>query len=342
MGSPTNYPNGLTSLGIPVIPPGIPFGMQSKCYFVAPYRSGSENGASDSNDGLTPRRALKTISAAHDKCVADRNDVVFVLASGNSAAETTDDLTATLTWSKDLTHLVGVTPGNMFGSRARIGTQTTGITPLVNVTANGCLIQGISIFHGVSGDNTGLVAAQVTGDRNVFRNCHFAGGGISTTADDTGMRSLKLSGASECLFENCIIGLDTVTRGTTANAELEIDNGSTTDGCARTIFRGCKFVTYGSSTHLMVIVDADGIDRYVMFENCEFLNPIDSATTALTECFSVAAGTSPSGSILLKDCSNFGCGPWEADVESARLYVIGHAKTASTDGVGLYGAPESP
>lgn len=339
----TTYGDQLFHFGGVPVPLAAPFGMNSKAFFVAPYRTGSENGASDGNDGLTPSRALKTIAAAYAKCTADKNDTVYVLASGNSAAETTDDLTDTLTWAKDLTHLIGVTPGNLFGGRARIGTQTTGISPLVNITANGCLIQNIHVFHGVSADQTGLIAVQVTGDRNVFRNCHFAGGGVSTTADDAGMRSLKLSGASECLFEDCVIGLDTIDRSTTANAELELDNGSTSDGCARTWFRRCKFVTFGSGAHAMVIVDADGVDRYVGFDDCSFLNGgIQAGGSALNEVFACAAGTSPNGAIVLKDPLAYGCGPWEADVETARVVVLGHTAPASTDGSGLAGAPESP
>lgn len=328
--------------GVPLLP-SIPFGMRSNHYFVAPYRSGSENGASDGNDGKTPRRALKTISAALSKCTEDENDVVWVIASGNSAAETTDDLTETLTWSKDLTHLIGVTPGNMFGGRARIGTQTTGITPLVNVTANGCLFQNIHVYHGVTSDQTGLIAVQVTGDRNVFRRCHFAGGGTSGTSDDAGMRSLKLSGAAECLFEDCVIGLDTTDRSTTANAELEFDNGSTVDGCARTVFRRCHLTTFGSGAHAMVIVDADGIDRYVLFDDCVFTNGgIQSGGSALNEVFACTASSSPAGAIILKDPLAYGCGPWEADVETGRVIVLGHPTPASTDGSGLAGAPESP
>jgi hypothetical protein len=320
--------------GVPV-PPGIPFGIDSRAIFCAPYRTGSENGASDSNDGKTPRRAVKTLSKALSLARADKNDTVFMIASGNSAAETTDDLTASLDWNKDLVHLVGINAGGMVSQRSRIGTQTTGISPLINFTGNGCHVSGIHVFHGVSGDQTGLIAAQVTGDHNVFRNCHFAGGGISTTADDAGMRSLKLSGAAENLFDNCVIGLDTVTRAGTANAELEIDNGGTTDGCARTIFRDCLFPTYGTTNHVFVIVDADGIDRWVLFERCKFINAIQSGATALTEAFAVAAGTSPGGLVLLKDCTLVGATDWEASGESGRVYIDGAAPTNNTSGLAV-------
>lgn len=321
--------------GVPV-PAGAPFGMDSKSYFVAPYRTGSENGASDSNDGKTPRRALKTLSAAFDKCRDNKNDVIYMLASGNSAAETTDDLTASLAWNKDLVHLVGVTPGSLHSSRARIGTQTTGITPLVNVTGSGCLFQNISIYHGVTADNTGLICWQDAGNRNVYKNVHFGGGGISTTADDAGMRSLKLAGGGERYFQKCVIGLDTVDRSTTANAELELA------GAVRDVFDDCIFNTYGSGAHAMVIVGATGLDRYALFRRCQFINPIQSGTTALTECFSITAGTSPNGAVILQDCLSYGCGPWEADVETARLVILSHPTPASTDGSGLAGPPESP
>lgn len=332
----TNFPNGISSLGVPMIPMGVPFGMGSKSFFVAPYRAGSENGASDGNDGTSPRRALKTISAALDKCTADKNDVVYVIASGNSAAETTDDLTATLAWNKDLTHLIGVNPGPMHSSRSRIGTQTTAITPLVNVSANGCMIANISAFHGVTADQTGLVCWEDSGNRNVYHNVHFAGGGITTTADDAGMRSLKLSGGGERLFKNCVIGINTMDRTTTANAELELA------GSVRDVFEDCIFDTYGSGAHAMVIVGATGLDRYALFRRCSFINPIQSATTALNECFACTAGTSPNGAVILQDCLSYGCGPWEADVETARVVLLGHPTPASTDGAGLAGAPESP
>lgn len=320
--------------GVPV-PFGAPFGMRSKTFFVAPYRT-TANGASDGNDGLTPGRALKTIAAAYGKCTDNNNDVVYVLGSGAAAAETTDDFTATLTWAKDMCHLIGVSPGGRFSSRCRIGTQTTGITPLVDVTASDCLFANIQAFHGVTADQTGLICWRDSGSRNVYQNVHFAGGGISTTADDAGMRSLKLAGGGERVFKDCVIGLDTVDRSTTANAELELA------GAVRETFDDCTFVTYGSGAHAMVIVTATGLDRFALFRRCQFINPIQSATTALNEVFSCTAGTSPNGACILQDPLAYGCGPWEADVETGRVIVLGHTAPASTDGSGLAGAPESP
>ena len=57
---------------------------------------------------------------------------------------------------------------------------------------------------------------------------------------------------------------------------------------------------------------------------------------------SMTAGTSPNGAIILQNPLAYGCGPWEADVETARVVLLGHPTPASTDGSGLAGPPESP
>lgn len=332
----TAFPGGVSSMGFPVIPAGVPFGPDSLVLFVAP------GTGSDGNRGTDWRKPLATLSKAHTLARANKNDVIFMMAQSNTASATTDYQAATLTWSKDMVHLVGINAGGMIGQRSRIAASAVSVSPLVNVTANACYFHGIQVFHGVSADQAGYIAFQVAGDRNVFKRCHFAGGGVTTTADDAAMRSLKLTGASENYFEDCTIGLDTITRSTTANYELEFDNGSQADGCARNVFRKCMFLTYGSGAHAMVIVDADGIDRFAYFDDCMFINPIQSGTTALTECFSVTAGTSPDGVVLLRNPISYGCGPWEADTETGRVIVLGHTAPASTDGSGLAGAPESP
>src|SRR3990167_5971325 len=106
----TAFPNGVSSFGIPVLSSNIPFGVNSRVYFVAPYRT-TANGASDGNDGLSPRRALKTVfgtSGAFSKCRDNKNDTIIMIPSGDSAAETTGDIDAAQDWNKDLVHLIGL------------------------------------------------------------------------------------------------------------------------------------------------------------------------------------------------------------------------------------------
>jgi hypothetical protein len=292
---------------------------QGRGYFVKP-RTG-QTGAR----GTSPEHGLKTILAAYNKCVTGRNDVVRLMAEGNTASETTDYQLASLVWAKNQTHLIGDLP-IAFSSRSRIATQTVSISPLLDITGSGCVFANISVYHGVTADQLGLLCVRVSGERNYFKNCHFAGGGIATTADDAGMRSLQLVGGGENVFEDCVIGIDTMDRAGTANAELEFLTST-----ARNIFRRCYFVTNGSVAHAHVIVAATGIASFAIFDNCVFIN---SGGTALTEVFSCTAGD---GHLICKDCLAWNSGPWEADVETARVVIAPN----STD-QGLAGAPESP
>ena len=287
----TNFPNGLSSMGVP-LPSGVPFGPNSRSYFVD-----GANG-SDGNSGLSSGRALKTISAAHSLCVAGRNDVVYVM--GNGATSGTARETATLTWSKNATHLIGVAAPGLVAQRARISTasSTSAVTPILTVSGSGCLFAGLHLFQDFSTDAANI-CVEITGERNVFQRCHIAGGGTNTGADNAGMRSLKITGGSgngEHLFEDCVIGLDTVERGAAASAEMEIDGAS-----PRNIFRRCLFIARtDAAAHDMVLIGVGGIDRYLIMEDCIFWNDITGGGTAMDELFNLDA--SSGGAVLLMNC----------------------------------------
>lgn len=320
----TNFPNGVSSFGVPVLPAAIPPG--GTVFFVD-----QANGL-DSNDGLTPSSALLTLSRAHTLMTTNKNDVAIIIGSTSSIAVRES---ATLTWSKSMCHIIG-TSVNRISHRCSIrATSGVNFTPLVNVTGSGCIFANFHVFHGYDSAAT-QIAWQDGGQRNAYFNVHIGGMGHATAAAQAGSRSLKLTGGGERLFKDCVIGVDTTDKTTTANAELEIA------GAVREVFENCTFLTYGSGAHAMVLLTATGLDRFALFDRCTFINPIQSATTALTECFSCSAGTSPNGAVILKDPLAYGCGPWEADVETGRVIVLGHPTPASTDGSGLAGAPESP
>lgn len=70
----TNYPNGLSSFGIPLIGSG-PVFTTGTVFFVG----STATGASDGNDGLAPNKALATIDAAVGKCTASVGDTIVVM-----------------------------------------------------------------------------------------------------------------------------------------------------------------------------------------------------------------------------------------------------------------------
>jgi len=309
---------------------GVPIGgliTQGDIYHLKP-----SNG-NDSHNGKSLDAAIKTLSQAHTLISADQQDTVYMYAEDNSASGTTDYLSATLTWSKDGTRLIGVNSGGMVGQRSRIAqlSTATGCAPLITFSANNCFVSNIHIFHGVADANS-IGALNVTGSRNHFYRCHIAGIG-NATQDVANNYSLQISGGAENLFEDCVIGLDTIARGTAANSELRLASGAT-----RNIFRNCIFPTYAEAAgHQFLLVPVNGLDRWNLFENCLFVNmPTGTASgTTMTEAFDVTGGGSPDGLLILKNCTLIGATDWEANTESAKTYIDGGAPTNNTSGLAV-------
>lgn len=253
------------------------------------------NGAdgSDSNSGESPDQALLTINAAFAKCTANQNDIVYLI--GDSSGVT---MSAALDWNKNYTHLIGVCAPTRVGQRARIFqlSTLTGASPLLTVSASGCVFSNFYIFQGVN-DNTSLINVSVTGGRNYFENVHFAGGGHATQAIDGGA-SLKLDGAEENTFVDCTIGVDTISAATGMVGILF-------DGEAhRNVFENCRVTMYAGNTGaaFVEVADGTGIDRYTIFDNCQFINS-NSDNFAMASGFVIPAfAANNSSRILLKDC----------------------------------------
>lgn len=318
MGTITSFgSSGVTSFGVPVLPSGIPFGPRSKVFFVAPH-SGS-----DGNRGDRPSRPVATLAKAHDLCTANNNDVVFLLSESNTAANTTDVQSATLTWSKDLTHLIGVGPSTKFSQRSRISqlSTATGVTSLVSVTANGCYFANIQIFHGVA-DATSLVALKVTGSRNVFERMHIAGmGDLSKTQSVAGAASLWLSGASENVWRDCVIGLDTATRDADGTEIL------CQSGASRNVFEDCLIDSYIDATGFAsVTIGTNGIDRGLYFKNCLFMTKSTNKATQQTSVFSIPAISQ--GAVVLQNSLAFSDGG-AVDWDSNNRGIIWNSSVAA-------------
>ena len=267
----------------------------------------------------TLAQPFATITQALSQCVDNHGDTIYLMGSVH--------LTATLTWNKAGTNLIGeLAPSN--NGRSRISaTGATAFSPLVNVTKGGCAFVGIGAFHG---GFTGATGSQVcwndAGGRNYYKYVQFLGGGDATTAALAGMRSLTITGVGENLFEDCTIGLDTVVRATNANASLEFLSGT-----VRNVFKKCIFESYctaAGDTH--VYVAANGMDRYAMFQACIFHN---FGGTSLTAAMSNAGG-SPGGDLVVSpDCISIGA---TAIAASGNVYVGQiSAAGATTTNIGI-------
>jgi len=266
---------GMPLYGIPGIPP-----------FTGNYFWVDETNGSDGNTG-GPQDAYKTLTQALSQCTANNNDVVFVTGSIH--------VTATVAWNKARTHMIGLSPPSQ-NSRARIAINNTAATtgavsPLVNVTASGCIFQNVEAFNGINQAATQVAWAEAGGN-NYYKNCNFIQDGNATASAQAGNRALTIA-SGENLFEFCTIGGDTLVRATGTNATLEFISGA-----PRTVFRNCVFQAWSTvAANVHVLIAAAGMDRYALFEQCTF-HTFGTAMSALV----TNAGGSPAGNVILNNC----------------------------------------
>ena len=338
----TNFPNGITSFGVPVIGGinGIP--LTGTWYFVNPAAG------SDGNEGTSPESPFQTIYRAYAAATAGNNDVIVLIGNGSTSGTarmstalaqtiTPSATTGTLTWAKNATHLIGVTAPTGVSNRARFAPPTGTYTAatfgnsgnMFNVTASGCIFANFSVFNGFSTGVNGQIAWIENGGRNYYENIQFGGFGDSASAQGANSRALKVMGAGENTFVGCTVGLDTVTR-TVANANLEFASAT-----PRNKFINCDFPVLTSSATTLAIVGtgAGAIDRWNKFQNCLFYNAVDSTGTTISAVASLNAAAG--GSLVFNNCTAAGATKWGDAGALANSYVDNAPPTAATSGLAV-------
>lgn len=325
MGGFTNYPNGITSLGIPTfgVPGLLPF--TGKYTFVQEVTtSGVAAGAGTaSNPYNTLQQALAEAPASGS------NNVIFITG--------TIHLTAPLVWANSNVHLVGLCDPIRRGKRARISPLggTAAFGPLVSVTGSGCWFKNFGTFFGfpVTGA-TSPICWQDTGGHNCYDGVEFLGFGDGTvttgTANQTGARAFKLNTATgETTFNGCVFGVDTIQRGA-ANYTMEIAGGA-----PRITIVDCDFesdLAAGGTASSHILIGASGIDRYLLLRGSRFLSAIKSGGSAMAQVLNVSA--SAGGGVLLDQSVAFGGTAWET-TPSGSVYTNMSAVSAPGGGISL-------
>ena len=285
-----SYINIASQFGMPL------FGVAGTPPFTGNYFWVDPNQGSDGNTG-GPQDPFKTLTQAHSACLSGNNDVVFL--TGSTGAGVSAYATATVNWTKNCTHLIGLCPPLKRGKQARLAISgTTAFSPLLNVTASDCIFSNFQLFSGFATDAlTTSYALADSGGRNCYDNVEILGFGAAGTAGNTGARAAYISGTTgENTFRNCIFGVDTITRGV-ANYTVELAGG-----LPRCHFIGCEFEMDASAAtpaHLYTAA-ASALDRYTYMENCTFMNSIGSGATTINQVASLAA--SAGGFIVMTNC----------------------------------------
>lgn len=302
-----------------------PLSFAGKAYFVYP------GSGSASNVGTKPSSPFALLSEAKAVMPADKNCVVYLVSEDNSASGTTNRISAaTFDWNVDGSIIQGVAAGSgMIGSRARISNtaDATDVSPLMTWSASNASMRNVHVLYSEA-DAGDLGCFSVTGERNYFYRCHFGGIG-DTTQDAANAYSLMVSG-DENLFEQCVIGIDTIGRGSAANSELRFESQAT-----RNVFKDCLFLTYAdAATHQFILAGASSLDRWALFDNCSFINSVGSGATTMTEA--IDGNAAQGGTMIFKDCTLVGCTEWEAgDIGVGQVAVMGASGTAATSGIAV-------
>ncbi len=252
----------------------------------------NETTGSDTNPG-NYTYPFATLDAALAAATASNGDTVYLQGSSYR--------TTTLAWNKTNVNLIGIeAPSDNCRSRIAVSASITAgqmaaLTSLINVTAQGCSFINIATFYGTANSNTpptGGTCWLESGGRNYYQNVEFLGMGDTTSSADSTASSITLVGPNgENLFVNCTFGLDTITRSA-ANATMILKSGT-----PRNIIRNGIFqMLTSSSGSLSISIPTDGIDRYLLLDNCTFINCTDTGSTTITEHISNGGG----GSVIVQ------------------------------------------
>lgn len=318
----TNFPNGASSFGIPLMGGGgIPATM-GKVFFVD-YRNGSDN-----NDGLSKDSAFKTLSAAYAKLTSNAHDVVLV--DGDSTVVETE----IIEWAKNRTHVYGLdgTHGRSQGQRAKItiAGSTATDTAAIKVTGVGCSFHNLKI----SSSNTSTSALWAFADGGEFtfsENCHFVREGVLTT---TTAADILLNGDSS-QYVNCMFGYSS--QAITANGNrpcIDLGREQITGKVARDcILDNCIFMRRGndSDNSFIYASGATDVERMLLIRNPIFWQDA-LATANMDECVSGNAALT-TGSILIVDPSATGT---PASISTTTgVFVEGYTPDASGAAAGI-------
>jgi hypothetical protein len=280
VGFSTGGQNISTQFGMPLygIPDGLP-PFTGNTFWVD-----GTNG-SDGNTG-GPQDPFKTLSQAQTACLAGNNDVVYFTGTFSPAA--------TFVWSKNNTHLVGLAI-NPFAtpliSVASVAATSGAFSPLVNVTATGCIFQNFSVLSGINQAATQVAWAEAGGS-NTYIDVNINQIGHATAGAQAGNRALTLASANN-FFQNCVIGNDAIVRATGTNSNVTILAGTGT-----TIFRQCLFPMWSSvAANTFIVAATATLTGNVILDQCILTNNIQGAGyVANTQAFSISA---TAGGILL-------------------------------------------
>jgi hypothetical protein len=320
----TNFPNGISSFGIPIMGGGGIPATPGSVLFVD-YTNGDDGVSIKANSS---RRPFKTIAKAYDSVTTNNDDVIVL--QGNASHVVTEMLTV----AKNRVHFVG-----MDGTSRRYG-------------------QNAKIAMGVTTAATDLGAVLNTGVRNSFQNIKFTSANTKaesiytfldggeylsmvnceiykeTDLDVTGASELVMNGDSAQII-GCTIGsLVNAISGAITRANVLMTNGVAGAGkVARDVlFENCLFWKKAGHVNNRFVYGANAADveRMLLIRNSVFFS--QKLSTAIpAQCVAFGAEQT-AGYVLIDNCSSIGNTKLST---TTGVHITGSVPTYATSGIAV-------
>lgn len=262
----TNYPNGVSSFGVPVtgqIPMVLGSTGVGTIYFVD-----ATNG-SDEQNGKSPDRAFATIAVAYAAAVS--GDTIAL--STNS----THSLSAGIDHTKSRINWVGLDfNGRQVQQGAKIQLATAATTAYV-IKNTGVRNSFTNIKFINASTNAAALSVLTDGSEgSLYANCSFVFGVVDNLGGTTAHE--VVAGSDSATFIDCTFGADTLlTSG--ARSVFHIKTVTTSQEFKSNILQNCNFII-SSSSSTATFVRLDAITDILfsnVFKDCTFLASVDSA-----------------------------------------------------------------
>lgn len=321
----TNFPNGVSSFGIPLsgtLPLVLGASGSGTVWFV------DANRGSDGNDGQSTDSAFATIEKA--VAMASSGDTI-----GLSTA-TSHTLTGGLALTASRLNFVGL---DFNGRQVQQGAKVQ-----VTSGANAYVLKNTGVrnsftnikFIQSSTDATALTVVQDGGEGTLWANCSFVFGVVNNLDETTAHEFL--AGSDSATYVNCTFGADTLLTSA-ARSVFHIDQVTSGQEFKSNILENCNFIiSSSSSTATFVRLDAVGDILFTnIFKNCTFIASVDSAGGA------AIAEASQTGTSTVKGClayvfpCAFNCTDFATATggRNAATQIVGLTTTAASGGVGV-------
>lgn len=315
----SNFPNGISSFGIPVMGGGGLPATFGDVFFVD-FRKGS-----DSSDGKSTLRPFKTLSKAYAMATTNNNDLILI--DGDSTVSESSEIA----WTKNRIHVIGLDggPGRLVqqGAKLQLATASTD-DAVVTVTGTRNSFYNLKVIQAATAA-TALHVWKFAGEGNYYQNCSFIFGVIDNL--DLTTSSEGLMGEDAGTFVNCSFGTD-VLLTSAARTVMSIDavTGGNADGMKSCRFIDCEWFIMSSDANatLIKLADTAGAKFLNTFIRPRFhavLNNTNSAI-AITNAFA-SASSYVEGSFHLMNPASFDCTNLCAGV-TANVKTYGPATSA--------------